>query len=676
MLNLILSSARMTKASVLIIITIVFLVTIASTILDFVPHYLVSTFILSCILFLTWANKGLLSFPLVMYGIIFLPAFTPFYAWDLRGKNYFSHSAVELQGSIALINGTVWVFAIAAIAYYATTLTKLKTDPAPGPGSVFAVGKVPAILLGCLLVVSAFVVDPGPTILTASYSEILAGRFNTSQGTVFFGLVMGGSFVSLFLFARHHRWIFWVSTLIAFTWLFLHVRRVELFGLILVLLFWMRASLKPYVTMAILVVLVGFLGIMGEVRNKGIFANNHLAEPIRDKKKIASAVLQDGSHLVTLAAFEDENRPVEKVANKVTEEELQVGEIRIALGGQHIEIFEFADGSVKTLDELISGSRSNTISRAPTGRKKISTVGFNKIKGTSGNDTLVGTDGDDFIRGLGGTDNIDGGEGDDILDAGGSTKGWQFLSGGDGNDTYLYGTWHGMVYIPGDAETSNSGAIDKVVFKDLNSYQLTIGYHNYGNKSEGNALRLIWNSDFSFTKAALPGGASNIFVSGLHLVNIRVNDLIPSAQMLTMVGWIKGLVPGSIYAAFGIKAAQTEHQAIFEKLNLDYQGGMPLVAVFFLNGGYILVAVFGVLHGFAARLLERIYTRNFLPNLNQGGNFLMFIAMVFLFYQFRYQWYNPQSPIRAMEFGILLYVLIKIVTGLRIFSILNRSPTR
>ncbi len=80
-----------------------------------------------------------------------------------------------------------------------------------------------------------------------------------------------------------------------------------------------------------------------------------------------------------------------------------------------IRRFEFEDGTVLTLDELLAR-------------------GFD-LDGTAGDDALTGTNTIDRINGLGGNDVLNGGAGDDTLDGG---MGSDTLLGGSGNDVYLF----------------------------------------------------------------------------------------------------------------------------------------------------------------------------------------------------------------------------------------------
>jgi Ca2+-binding RTX toxin-like protein len=99
-----------------------------------------------------------------------------------------------------------------------------------------------------------------------------------------------------------------------------------------------------------------------------------------------------------------------------------------------LDRFSFADGTVLTLQELIS--------RHP-------------VQGDLGNDSLVGNDGiNDILWGLEGNDTLEGYGGNDTLNGG---AGNDTLTGGAGNDTYLFGRGYGTdTVIENDATAGNT----------------------------------------------------------------------------------------------------------------------------------------------------------------------------------------------------------------------------
>ena len=112
------------------------------------------------------------------------------------------------------------------------------------------------------------------------------------------------------------------------------------------------------------------------------------------------------------------------------------GELIIAHEAQHIEAFEFADGT--TLSSITYDTASGQYLASGTDAVDV-------IRGGLGNDTLVGAAGNDVLNGLAGDDVLRGDDGDD------------HLTGGDGNDTLLGGAGSDIfVFTQGDGADSIS----------------------------------------------------------------------------------------------------------------------------------------------------------------------------------------------------------------------------
>ncbi|MES0872394.1 calcium-binding protein, partial [Pseudovibrio sp. SCP19] len=88
------------------------------------------------------------------------------------------------------------------------------------------------------------------------------------------------------------------------------------------------------------------------------------------------------------------------------------GSLLIADVGQHIERFEFADGSVVSKIDVLENGR---LVLHGTGESDIINGGKqdDTLVGGQGNDTLYGGIGDDSLDGGSGADHLDGGEGND-----------------------------------------------------------------------------------------------------------------------------------------------------------------------------------------------------------------------------------------------------------------------
>ena len=190
------------------------------------------------------------------------------------------------------------------------------------------------------------------------------------------------------------------------------------------------------------------------------------------------------------------NAPAEGRALRLQwDENGETGELQIALGGEHIERYEFAfsDGTVLgRIEADYHDTNPNTPDDLP-------------------DDRLWGTDEDNIINGSGDVEAIFGGDGNDTLDAGGTSDAtkYQLLYGQEGDDTYVYGKASGNVFISLLSESADTGT-DTVRFSDLALSDLTLDIFDYSSSSSpelGRTLRMKWNDgvDFGELRVALEG---------------------------------------------------------------------------------------------------------------------------------------------------------------------------
>lgn len=142
------------------------------------------------------------------------------------------------------------------------------------------------------------------------------------------------------------------------------------------------------------------------------------------------------------------------------------GFIRIDDRGDHIEKFQFADGTILSKIDVDAWS--------------------------AGRDVFLGTQGDDLIIGSAQTEIIYGLSGDDTLDSGASSGSYQHLRGGWGDDTYLYGKISEKVFISRTGEDENTGT-DTLVFKDLNLEDINASIRYNAGSDYGDTLHLSWS---------------------------------------------------------------------------------------------------------------------------------------------------------------------------------------
>lgn len=156
--------------------------------------------------------------------------------------------------------------------------------------------------------------------------------------------------------------------------------------------------------------------------------------------------------------------------------------------------------------------------------------GADYLIGSDGNDILYGEAGNDILVGGDGTDRLFGGDGNDVLDASGADDGWQYLYGEDGDDTYLYGSEAGCVFV--SSSEGEGRGMDTVEFKDLSLSDFNFDVHDYTKggtvaHSSGLALRMLWEKDGASGEFRIANMGKYIerfeFADGTEITDLSLN---------------------------------------------------------------------------------------------------------------------------------------------------------
>ncbi len=116
--------------------------------------------------------------------------------------------------------------------------------------------------------------------------------------------------------------------------------------------------------------------------------------------------------------------PVRVTLNGATEALVHVGAL---LGG-------FLAGSVKNVENIVSGNGNDAITGDANQNLINGSNGNDTLRGGAGDDRLLGSSGDDSLFGDNGSDQLEGSNGNDLLDGG---LGADTMEGGSGDDTYV-----------------------------------------------------------------------------------------------------------------------------------------------------------------------------------------------------------------------------------------------
>jgi hypothetical protein len=221
---------------------------------------------------------GLFSVPFCLSFFIVYPGFTPFYSFTIMKADYFKMGNKFIQDDIHLIylaeyyilmsSIVMIVFIYGGIIYFRKNITSnyISTKILIPIGSGWA-------LFFCVLTLTfAYLTDPGSTILTHRYIDVINERFSNTE-------FAGGLFVIFWVLAfvnfqmARQKKIFILVTILSIIWFILHAKRAPVLGILLVFLFYFYQSKKLSLKLIIISTLLVFiLFAVGEVRNSSLFS--------------------------------------------------------------------------------------------------------------------------------------------------------------------------------------------------------------------------------------------------------------------------------------------------------------------------------------------------------------------------------------------------------------------
>jgi hypothetical protein len=202
-----------------------------------------SILILSSGLFVSY-TAGLVSAPSLFWALITYPMLVPLLAdhifdvphYSLRGMAYAEPNII--RKGLFLASVFVWIFA--ATIMIAPTIER---DSKSVPTTFLYERQIPFSKIGfavlsVVVLISAYLTTPGPTILSVSYSVIINNYF--SWATFAGSLFMGAWVIFFFSYLNSPRsqiisGLFVIVTISSVLWLILHARRNESIGVLFVL---------------------------------------------------------------------------------------------------------------------------------------------------------------------------------------------------------------------------------------------------------------------------------------------------------------------------------------------------------------------------------------------------------------------------------------------------------
>lgn len=220
------------------------------------PHFLYATAAILVIDLYFIIRYGLFSVPTIATGLLTYPALVPFLTTVVLGARHYTPYALQFE-SVRLASKIVWLVAILLVIFAAVLRLleargrRQRTGEEPSIIDRLTPGWLPRLLgyemptdrtafviLSGVLVLSAYLHAPGPTILSATYE----GSANYQPGwATWAGSTFKAAFALLFLTVLQskvtdRRFLAFLGVVGAtVVWLLLHGRRVESVGIVLLL---------------------------------------------------------------------------------------------------------------------------------------------------------------------------------------------------------------------------------------------------------------------------------------------------------------------------------------------------------------------------------------------------------------------------------------------------------
>lgn len=271
-----------TKNNILAILFVLIISLLFLSITEFItgyPDYLITSFLIVLTYLAIIIQFGLVSIPSFIVAAVAFPATAFLWAW-LNGAKYINARYHWLQDQSFFVDKAVFhVFVTMAIVFTILLAYKKYIISYTIPKRTQHLDDSLYIFTSVLFLFFFWLTDPGETILTASYKEVLSQRYAATQFASSLGMLFW--LISLITYLKHKssfiyltrnsiRYfadkIFILFTVIAIFWLLLHAKRSEPIGMFLIV-FYLYAERKGKKKAAIYLLLVFFLfAIIGFIR--------------------------------------------------------------------------------------------------------------------------------------------------------------------------------------------------------------------------------------------------------------------------------------------------------------------------------------------------------------------------------------------------------------------------
>ena len=221
---------------------------------------------------LVWGNSGLISTKMILSFLIYSIALVPAVAYYLLGFKLYSYVNFDHQLTDSVTIEMLWLFYLSSNIYTFIVLARDSKFPNLTK-TISNETRLPFYLICFLVLFFAYIGNPGPTILTVSYEQIIDDRSGLATlAGIAFTVFWVDAYAKMRVYEVEKNYfkvkVFWIVTIIMTTWLLLHARRTEAIGILSIMLIHQKilTGKTPYKYIFIALILGFLLYIIGYLR--------------------------------------------------------------------------------------------------------------------------------------------------------------------------------------------------------------------------------------------------------------------------------------------------------------------------------------------------------------------------------------------------------------------------
>ncbi len=246
------------------------------------PPYIITSCFLIFVLYLSSRKYGLFSAEFLILSVVFIPSAAFIWA-NAFGADYINYHDHWLQSDVYYKNKSQFFVFVSAVISYVIIQSNNKDYSYSSLISIYNISPIIYFLLIVLFASLFYLTETGQTLVSTNYKEMREGRVEGAQFAgalaVVFWIIALQVFIRTSYFicdlknyeiTKLLNYFFIASTFFSMIWLFLHARRSELVGMVLLLVILYSRRFKPVKLISISLLALSLLYLIEIARHTSI----------------------------------------------------------------------------------------------------------------------------------------------------------------------------------------------------------------------------------------------------------------------------------------------------------------------------------------------------------------------------------------------------------------------